>query len=107
MSLKLRTIFIFNILLMSSVLSQEIMSKYGSKKSYTGDVFLDVSGFNSGDKIYITVTTHDYCYNTYLEYKFYASFTDHSSYNSLSQVSYTSETFTTTNGISKKNIIIK
>ena len=56
---------------MRSVLSQEIMSKYGSKKSYTGDVFLDVSGFNSGVKIYISVTTHDYCYNTYLEYKFY------------------------------------
>ena len=92
---------------MSIVLSQEIMSKYGSKKSYTGYVFLDVSGFNSGDKIYISVTTHNYCYNTYLEYKFYASFTDHSSYNSLSQVSYTSETFTTTNGIAKKNIIIK
>ena len=47
MSLKLRIIFVLNFLLMSSVLSQEIMGKYGSKYSTSGYVFLDVSGFDS------------------------------------------------------------
>ena len=39
MSLKLITIFVLNFLLMSSVVSQEIMGKYSSKYSSDGDVF--------------------------------------------------------------------
>ena len=77
MSLKLITIFVLNFLLMSSVVSQEIMGKYSSKYSSDGDVFLDVSDFASGEKIYISVTTSGVCSNTNLEYKFYESFTQH------------------------------
>ena len=90
MSLKLITIFVLNFLLMSSVVSQEIMGKYSSKYSSDGDVFLDVSDFASGEKIYISVTTSGVCSNTNLEYKFYESFTQHSNGNTLEHVSFTS-----------------
>ena len=51
---------------MSSVLSQEIMSKYGSKTSSTGKIFLDVSGFDSGEKIIILTKVNGYCGDTSL-----------------------------------------
>ena len=75
---------------MSSVVSQEIMGKYSSKYSSDGDVFLDVSDFDSWEKIYITVKKNGYCSNTYLGYKFYESFTQHSDGNTLEHVSFTS-----------------
>ena len=86
---------------MSSVVSQEIMGKYNSKYSSDGDVFLDVSDFASGEKIYILVTTNSVCSNTNLEYKFYESFTQHFDTDALEHVSYSSST--TKNGKKEYN----
>ena len=83
MSLKFRIIFILNILLMNAVLSIDVMDKYGRKYSSTGEVFLDISGFNSGDKIYITAKTFYICTITNLHYKFCESTSDDISSDSL------------------------
>ena len=51
-----------------------IIPKYGKKKIYENqNAFLDVSGFDSGEKIYISITTSSYShsYNTKLGYAFY------------------------------------
>ena len=51
-----------------------IIPKYGKKKIYENqNAFLDVSGFDSGEKIYISITTSSYShsYNTRLGYAFY------------------------------------
>ena len=51
-----------------------IIPKYGKKKIYEHqNAFLDVSGFDSGEKIYISITTSSYShsYNTRLGYAFY------------------------------------
>ena len=93
MSLKFRIIFVLNILFMNSVLSVEIMDKYGSKYSSNGEVFLDVSGFNNGDKIYITTKSYHICSNANLFYKFYESTGAHSSIDSLSVTYYTSYSY--------------
>jgi len=90
MSLKFRIIFILNILLMNAVLSFDVMDKYGRKYSSTGEVFLDISGFNSGDKIYITAKTIYICTFTNLHYKFCESTSDDISPDSLFYTYYTS-----------------
>ena len=51
-----------------------IIPKYGKKKIYENqNAFLDVSGFDSGEKIYISIKTSSYShsYNTRLGYAFY------------------------------------
>ena len=51
-----------------------IIPKYGKKKIYDyQNAFLDVSGFDSGEKIYISITTSSYShsYSTRLGYAFY------------------------------------
>ena len=93
MSLKFRIIFVLNILIMNVISSIDVMSKYGTKYSSTGEVFLDVSGFNSGDKIYITVKTYHTCFDTDLYYKFYESTNDHLSTDHLSSTYYTSSSY--------------
>ena len=95
MSLKLRTIFVLNLLFMSSVLSVGVMNKYGTATSYTGDIYLDVSGFVDGEKIYISVTT-SYCGITNLQYRFYESTSISNSLTNLFSVSYTSSSYTDT-----------
>ena len=95
MSLKLRTIFVLNLLFMSSVLSVGVMNKYGTATSYTGDIYLDVSGFDDGEKIYISVTT-SYCVITNLQYRFYESTSSSNSLTNLFSVSYTSSSYTDT-----------
>ena len=90
MSLKFRIIFVLNILFMNVVLSIDVMNKYGTKYSSTGVVFLDVSGFNSGDKIYITAKTYHICTYTNLYYKFCESTSDYINPSSLSYTYYTS-----------------
>ena len=49
-----------------------IIPKYGKKKIYENqNAFLDVSGFDSGEKIYISITTSSYSSDTRLGYAFY------------------------------------
>ena len=51
-----------------------IIPKYGKRKIYNyQNAFLDVSGFDSGEKIYISITTSSYShsYSTRLGYAFY------------------------------------
>ena len=49
-----------------------IIPKYGKRKIYDyQNAFLDVSDFDSGEKIYISITTSSYSYNTRLDYAFY------------------------------------
>ena len=40
--------------------SVEIIPKYGKKTTYNSYIYLDVSGFDTGDKIYISITTTSY-----------------------------------------------
>ena len=49
--------------------SVEIIPKYGKKTTYNRYIYLDVSGFDTGDKIYISITTTSYA-NSRLDYAF-------------------------------------
>ena len=49
--------------------SVEIIPKYGKKTTYNCYIYLDVSGFDTGDKIYISITTTSYA-NSRLDYAF-------------------------------------
>ena len=49
--------------------SVEIIPKYGKKTTYNTYIYLDVSGFDTGDKIYISITTTSYA-NSRLDYAF-------------------------------------
>ncbi len=67
-----------------------IIPKYGKKTIYSGDsAFLEVSDFDSGDKIYISITTSYSSYSTSLYYKFCDS-TGISSSSASSWVDYSS-----------------
>ena len=58
--------------ILSTPTENVIIPKYGKKKIYDHqNAFLDVSGFDSGEKIYISITTSSYSYNTRLGYAFY------------------------------------
>ena len=60
--------------ILSSATQNVIIPKYGKKKIYENqNAFLDVSGFDSGEKIYISITTSSYShsYNTRLGYVLY------------------------------------
>ena len=97
MSLKLGIIFALNLLFMNSVLSYDIISKYGSKKVYgLNYVFLDVSGFDVDETIYISVTRYYMCYNYNLYYKFYESTNGYSSGDYLMPTYYTSNSYVST-----------
>jgi hypothetical protein len=69
-------IFFFSLIclsLITKISSQEIIPKYGKKKTNNNYIYLDVSGFDDGEKIYISITadTTTYYYrNSRLEYKF-------------------------------------
>ena len=93
MSLKLRTIFILYLMLLSGVLSYDVINKYGSKKTDVNSVFLDVSGFNVDEKIYITLTVYQKCSSSILKYKFYKNTEDYVSGDSLSSTYSSSTTY--------------
>ena len=76
MTSKFQFISILSLLLINAVLSYEIIPKYGAKKVYDHSVVLETKDFDVGDNIYISVTTYDYCFNTYLYYQFYQSIND-------------------------------
>ena len=50
--------------------SVEIIPKYGKKTTNNDHIYLDVSGFDTGDKIYISITTTDIYANSRLDYAF-------------------------------------
>lgn len=65
------------ILLFNEVVSYEVIPKYGSIETYDKKVFLDTSGFNVGDKIYISITSYsEYNFDTFLRVGFYESIDD-------------------------------
>jgi len=68
-----------------------IIPKYGKKTIDSGDyAFLEVSDFDSGDKIYISITTSYSSYRTSLYYKFCDSTSGISLSSALSWVDYSS-----------------
>ena len=50
--------------------SVEIIPKYGKMTTNNDHIYLDVSGFDTGDKIYISITTTDIYANSRLDYAF-------------------------------------
>ena len=97
MSTKNLIIIFFTLLYLSissELSSLEIIPKYGKKKTWSNEILLDVSDFDSGDKIYISITTYSYTYvDTRLNYKFYENIngmSSHSSYNYVYESSSTS-----------------
>ena len=79
-----KSIIFFSLIFMSIIsrISSEstnvIIPKYGKKTIYAGEnAFLDVSGFDSGEKIYISITTSSYTYSysssSRLGYAFYST----------------------------------
>lgn len=76
MSKKTITFFTFILLsIISRISTIEIIPKYGKKTIYEDEALLDVSDFDSGDKIYISITATYSGSSTKLCYKFYDSFT--------------------------------
>jgi len=71
-------ISILSLFLINVALSHDVIPKYGSKETNRQYVVLDTKDFAVDDKIYISVTTYDYCYDTYLYYGFYQSIDDKS-----------------------------
>ena len=65
------------------IISYEIIPKYGKKTTYQNNIFLDISGFESGEKIYISFTTNNdyYCSTERLYYNFYDDIDDISIFN--------------------------
>ena len=106
MSLKLRTIFIFYLIFLSGVLSYDVINKYGSKKtdSSTNSIFLDVSGFNVDEKIYITVTIYYDCSYSFLHYKFYEKPEDYDPLDHLTRIDSSSSSYETVAGNYKEKI---
>jgi len=94
MSLKLQFILVLNLLFAGGVVSIEVMSKYSSKTVYSNSIFLDISGFDIEETIYISVSTDYPCYYNNLHYKFYINTQDYRSSDSLSSVSYSSSVST-------------
>ena len=90
MSLKLQFILVLNLLFAGGVVSIEVMSKYSSKTVYSNSIFLDISGFDIEETIYISVSTDYPCYYNNLHYKFYIKTEDYRTSDFLSSVSYSS-----------------
>ena len=95
MSINLRTIFILNLLFMSSILSIETLNKYGSTSSLSGTIYLDVSGFDDGETIYISTTVYYNCHNELLYYRFYES-NSNTAPSATTPVSWKSSSYTET-----------
>jgi len=76
MSLKLRIILLVYFMLFSGVISFDIMSKYGSKKTNNNFIFLEVHDFKVEEKIYIKLTVYESCSYPYLYYNFYKDTND-------------------------------
>ena len=69
-----KSITFFSLILLSiisRISTIEIIPKYGKKTIYDTEALLDISDFDSGDKIYISITPTYSGYNTKLYYKFY------------------------------------
>ena len=99
MSKKTITFFTFILLsIISRISTIEIIPKYGKKTINDYEALLDVSDFDSGDKIYISITATYSGSSTKLCYKFYDSFTGSFTCNqyadwSSSTSSYSTDTY--------------
>ena len=59
-------IFFFSLIclsLISKISSQEIIPKYGKKRTNNNYIYLDVSGFDDGEKMYISITVDTTLYS--------------------------------------------
>ena len=99
-----KSIIFFSLISLSIILriscADIIIPKYGKKTIYSSsdNVFLDVSDFDSGDKIYISITTYHTHYNTRLDYIFCNSangpyLTNNFVYDSSSSSTYGEDTY--------------
>ena len=85
MSNKFLLFFSLFFLLMNQIISSEdVIPKYGEKRTSAGYAYLDVSDFDSGDKIYISITTTDFYSNNRLGYMFCDNTNTHPSFFGLS-----------------------
>ena len=99
MKYKLSFLFIFGSLFIQMVISHEVIPKYGEKKTYNYYIFLDVSGFNKDEKIYISITTEGYYWGSgYIHYNFYEKIDGISSFSISNSVYYSSSSSVTTFG---------
>ena len=71
MPMKNILIIFFSLFFLEEISSHEIIEKYGKKTTNEDQIFLDISGFNKGDNIYISISTKSYAFNSYLYYNFY------------------------------------
>ena len=81
------------------VTSLEIIEKYGKMETNNKYIFLDVSDFDTGDKIYLTISNHDGYDTSDLNYKFFEKI-DNVNINSieaLSSIRYNSKSYEDTN----------
>lgn len=96
MKYKYAFLLLFSSFLIKTVISIDVIPKYGKKTTYDSSIFLDVSGFNKDEKIYISITTDNYYYNNHyygssysLRYAFYERNTG-GNFIATSSVSYSS-----------------
>ena len=80
--------------LIKAVILIDVIPKYGKKTTYDSSIFLDVSGFEKDEKIYISITTDNY-YHYYsssfnLRYNFYETINGVQYFSAISSVSYSS-----------------
>ena len=61
MSLKYTLLSLLCLLLIDSIISHdyEVVKKYGKETTYNKYIFIDTSEFDTGDKIYISITNHN------------------------------------------------
>ena len=71
MKYKYAFLFYLSFIFIKTVISYEIMSKFEEKKTYESSIFLDVSDFEEGDHIHISIDTDDYTSSRTLYYEFY------------------------------------
>ena len=95
-------------MLLTGVISYDVINKYGSKKiESTNSVFLDISGFNVDEKIYITLTIYYDCSYPFLLYKFYKNPEDYRPEDHLSQIDSSSSSYETVAGNYKEKLNFK
>ncbi len=71
MKYKYAFLFYLSFILIKIAISHEIIPKYGEKKTYENSIFLDVSDFDEGKHIFITIDSDDYRDDKTIYYEFY------------------------------------
>ena len=90
MSLKYTLLSLLCLLLIDSIISHEyeVVKKYGKETTYNKYIFIETSGFDTGDKIYISITNHNGYDNSRILYKFLEKIDDISNIDEIPALSY-------------------